>query len=191
MNNKYSIKNWLRIFLLLVFLYSPLINSFSDALAQTQDSSKQELKDADAKFRNTMFEVGINLLKLGLSHKDAKKEDRVQAYMLMGKIYVALENPARAKLAFGQMLQLDREIALYPSQETPEVIRVFDEVKTAFEEELRWKTEPQHAKKWVKKWPWIVGASFAGGVAAILILGGDGGGNGKSTLVITVQDPSN
>jgi len=166
-------------------------SAFSVAMAQAQSSCEAELNQAEQKYRSGELNAALALINRCLGRKETTKQDKMGAYKLLGKIFIAQEKPEEAKKTFMIMLTLNPQMTMDPLQETPEVITIFNEAKTVFEKQPRQPEEPRPAKKGgSKKWLWIgAGGLAAAGTVAILILGGKGEDEG--TLVITVEEPTN
>jgi len=150
------------LFLILIF------GTFPVTVAQAQDSCEVELKEADQKYRSGEFNAALALINGCLSRKEATQQDQAWAYKLLGKVYIARENTGDAKRAFRTMLELNPQMTLDATQETPEVMAIFNEVKMAFEQQ-RLRTGKS------RKWLWIGagGLTAAGITAAIILKGGN------------------
>jgi len=150
-------------------------------LAQAQSLCEVALNEAEQKYRSGDFSAALILINRCLIRTEATAQDKVWAYKLLGKVHIAQENPDEAKKAFALMLRLSPETTLDPTQETPEVMAIFNEVKAAFEKPRPPRAGPQPKKKGgSKKWIWI-GAGGVAAVGATAILLGGGGGNGDGT----------
>jgi len=147
--------------LLLVFVM------VSVAQTQTPDSCKAELSNADQKYKTNDFDAARDLLNRCVKNKKASKYGKVEAYKLLGKVYIAKDSTDKALEAFKAMLKLDCRTMLDSTQVTPEVFMTFQDAK---------KQQTCGSKKWL----WIGGGLAAGGGAAIIIL--TGGGDGEPPI---------
>jgi len=148
-----------------------IFSTISVTNAQVPNSCEAELRRAEQKYRAVELDSAVYLIRLCLNKKEATDQDKARAYKLLGKVYIARQDTTEAKKAFGKMLELNPQMTLDATQETSEVMVIFNEVKMAFEQKQR-----QVGKS--KKWLWI-GASGAAAVgAAVAILGGGGNGAG-------------
>jgi len=141
---------WLKhLILLLIF------NTISAVQAETKNTCEAELRVADQKYRAGELDSAAYLIRLCLNKKEATKKDSVWAYKLLGKVYIARQDINEAKNAFGEMLKLNPKTTLDETQETLEVMAIFNEVKTTFE------------KQRGKNWQWLFVAII---ISIILIL---------------------
>lgn len=140
--------------------YVILLLSFgmiSVAQTQTPDSCKAELSKAEQRYQVDDFDAARDLLNLCVKNKKASKQGKVEAYKLLGKVYIAQDSTDKALEAFKAMLKLDCRITLDSTQVKPDVFVVFKEA--------------QKQQTCGKKWPWIVGGGLAaGGIVAAIIL---------------------
>ena len=115
---------WLKhVALLLIF------STISVVQAQTQNTCVAELREANQKYLAGKVDAARDLLKKCVNKNKASKQDKVEAYKLLGKIYIAKDSSDQAIDAFKKMLKLNCQMTLDTTQETPEVIAIFNEVK--------------------------------------------------------------
>jgi tetratricopeptide (TPR) repeat protein len=153
-----------------------------DGAAQPQPSSPcaSAIKDADNKYVTGDFPAAISILKDCLSKTGATTQDKINAYKLLAKTYIAQGEAEAAEKSFEQMLQLDSAITLDPQKERREVIEIFNKVKIRFTP-----PRPQPGSESVpppkqgsSKTKFLIagGGVVAGGVVLYILLSGGAGG---------------
>ena len=134
------------------------------AFAQTQTNCKQELRQATSLFQAEKHDSALSLLNLCLSKRQPGQLEEIEAYKLLGKVKVALDDVRGAKAAFREALALQPFMELDSKQETPETMKIFNEVRIEF-----FTANP--TTKGAKNWPWIaVSGAVVFTVAALLFL---------------------
>jgi len=131
------------------------------ANAQAQNSCEAELREAQQKYSENEFDAARDLLKRCVNKKKASDQDKIKAYELLGKVFIAKDSSGKALEAFKAMLKLDCQITLDSTQVTPEVFGIFKESQ---------KQQTCGNKNWL----WITGGLAAAGGAVIIILTRDG-----------------
>ena len=118
------------------------------AFAQTPENCEQELRQATDLFRSAKYDSALSLLNFCLLQRQPKPLEKAEAYKLLGKVKVALDDATGAKAAFLEMLSLQPFMELDSNQETPETIEIFNEVRIEF-------LTANPTTKGAKNWPWI------------------------------------
>ena len=137
-------------------------NSGHRAFAQTQANCEQELRQATSLFQAVKYDSALSLINLCLVEKQPGQLEKVEAYKLLGKVKVALNDARGAKAAFREMLSLQPFMEFDPKQEKPETIKFFNEVRIEF-------LTANPTTKGAKNWPWIaVSGAVVLTVAALL-----------------------
>ena len=119
------------------------------AIAQTQEGCEQELRQATSLFQAARYDSALSLLNLCLLQKQPVQSEKAEAYKLLGKVKVALDDPPGAKAAFREMLSLQPFMELDSKQETLETVKIFNAVRIEF-------LTANSTTKGAKNWPWIV-----------------------------------
>jgi tetratricopeptide (TPR) repeat protein len=177
------IRQGLAILLVGALIFEPVSAALLPALAQAQENCDSLLREAEKKYNEGYFDVAIELLNRCLDKKNVSRQQKAEAYKLLGKAYISKAVLEEAKNAFLNMLEQNPQATLDPSTETPDVYKVFKEVKDAFEKKQVEPMPPAEAKKGSgKKWLWIGGGGAAVALAAILIFSGDGDGDDEGSL---------
>ena len=139
-----------RLYFFIVILLVPFFqNSGHWAFAQTPENCKQELRQATSLFQATKYDSALYLINLCLSERQPVQLEKAEAYKLLGKVKVALDDARGAKAAFREMLSLQPFIELDSKQETPETVKIFKEVRIEF-------LTANPTTKGSKNWPWFV-----------------------------------
>lgn len=140
-----------RLVLLLIF------GAISAVQAQVPTACETELRAAEQQFLDGKFDSASSLIRFCLKKKEATTQDSVKAYILLGKIYIARDSTTQARETFKTALKLSNcQMTLDANQETPEVMRLFKEVK---------KQTCGKSKIWI----WVgVGVAVAGTTVAII-----------------------
>jgi len=173
---RHFIRQGLATLLVCALIFEPVSATRLPAPAQTQENCDTLLREAEKKYNEGYFDVAIELLNRCVGKKNVPRPQKAEAYKLLGKAYISKGILEEAKNAFLNMLEQNPQATIDPSTERPDVYKVFDEVKVAFEEKQAKPGPPSEAKKGgSKKWLWIGGGGAAVALAAILIFsGGDG-----------------
>ncbi len=151
-------------FFILIFSVIFFQNSGHGAFAQAQENCEQELRQATNLFRSARYDSALSLLNLCLLQKQPVQSENAEAYKLLGKVKVALDDATGAKAAFREMLSLQPFMELDPKQETLETIKIFNEVRIEF-------LTANPTTKGAKNWPWIaVSGAVVFTVSALLFL---------------------
>ena len=124
-------------------------NSGHGAFAQTQENCEQELRQATNLFRSTKYDSALSLLNFCLVQRRPELLEKAEAYKLLGKVKVALDDATGAKAAFREMLSLQPFMELDSKQETPETVKIFKEARIEF-------LTANPTTKGSKNWPWFV-----------------------------------
>ncbi len=149
-------------FFILIFSVIFFQNSEQGAFAQTPENCEQELRQATNLFRFAKYDSALSLLNLCLSERQPAQFEKAEAYKLLGKVKVALDDARGAKAAFREMLSLQPFMEFDPKQEKPETIKFFNEVRIEF-------LTANSTTKGAKNWPWIaVSGAVVLTVAALL-----------------------
>ncbi len=154
-----------RLYFFIVILLVPFFqNSGHWAFAQTPENCKQELRQATSLFQATKYDSALYLINRCLSERQPESSEKAEAYKLLGKVKVALDDARGAKAAFREMLSLQPFMGLDSKQETPETIKIFNEVRIEF-------LTANPTTKGAKNWPWIaVSGAVVFTVATLLFL---------------------
>ncbi len=151
-------------FFMLIFSVIFFQNSGQGAFAQTTENCEQELRQATNLFRSARYDSALFLLNLCLVQRQPGPLEKAEAYKLLGKVKVALDDVPGAKAAFREMLSLQPFMELDPKQETPETVEIFNEVRIEF-------LTANPTTKGAKNWPWIaVSGAVVFTVGALLFL---------------------
>jgi len=151
-------------FFILIFSVIFFQNSGQGAFAQAAENCEQELRQATNLFRSAKYDSALSLLNLCLVQKQPVQSEKAEAYKLLGKVKVALDDATGAKAAFREMLSLQPFTELDSNQETPETVKIFNEVRIEF-------LTANPTTKGAKNWPWIaVSGAVVFTVGALLFL---------------------
>ncbi len=151
-------------FFILIFSVIFFQNSGPLAFAQTAENCEHALRQATNLFRSARYDSALSLLNLCLVQNQPVQSEKAEAYKLLGKVKVALDDATGAKSAFHEMLSLQPLMELDSKQETPETVRIFNEVRIEF-------LTANPTTKGAKNWPWIaVSGAVVFTVAALLFL---------------------
>ena len=151
-------------FVILIFSVTFFQNSGHRAFAQTPENCEQELRQATNLFRSAKYDSALSLLNFCLAQRQPVQLEKAEAYKLLGKVKVALDDARGAKAAFREMLSLQPFMGLDSKQETPETIKIFNEVRIEF-------LTANPTTKGAKNWPWIaVSGAVVFTVATLLFL---------------------
>ncbi len=151
-------------FFILIFSVIFFQNSGPLAFAQTAGNCEQELRQATNLFRSARYDSALFLLNLCLVERQPGPLEKAEAYKLLGKVKVALDDAPGAKAAFREMLSLQPFMELDPKQEAPETVKIFEEVRIEF-------LTANPTTKGSKNWPWItVSGAVVFSIAALLFL---------------------
>ncbi len=151
-------------FFMLIFSVIFFQNSGQGAFAQTPENCEQELRQATNLFRSARYDSALFLLNLCLVERQPVPLEKAEAYKLLGKVKVALDDATGAKAAFREMLSLQPFMELDSNQETPETVKIFNEVRIEF-------LTANPTTKGAKNWPWIaISGAVVFTVAALLFL---------------------
>lgn len=149
-------------FSILIFPVIFFQNSGHRTFAQTQTNCEQELRQATSLFQTAKYDSALSLLNLCLSERQPVQLETAEAYKLLGKVKVALDDARGAKAAFREALFLQPFMELDSKQETPETVKLFNEVRIEF-------LTANPTTKGAKDWPWIaVSSAVVFTVAALL-----------------------
>ena len=135
-------------FFILIFSVIFFQNSGHRAFAQTPENCEQELRQATNLFRSAKYDSALSLLNLCLVQKQPVQSEKAEAYKLLGKVKVALDDATGAKAAFREMLSLQPLMEFDSKQEKPETVKIFNEVRIEF-------LTANPTTKGSKNWPWI------------------------------------
>ena len=145
-----------------ILIFSVIFFQNSGAFAQAQENCEQELRQATNLFRSAEYDSALSLLNLCLSERQPAQLEKAEAYKLLGKVKVALDDVRGAKAAFREALSLQPFMELDSKQETPETVNIFNEVRIEF-----FTANP--TTRGAKNWPWIaVSGAVISTVAALL-----------------------
>ena len=151
-------------FFILIFSVIFFQNSGQGAFAQTPENCEQALRQATDLFRSAKYDSALSLLNLCLVQKQPVQSEKAEAYKLLGKVKVALDDATGAKAAFLEMLSLQPFMELDSKQETPETVKIFNEVRIDF-------LTANPTTKGSKNWPWFaVSGAVVFTVSALLFL---------------------
>ncbi len=151
-------------FFILIFSVMFFQNSGHGAFAQTPENCERELRQATNLFRSARYDSALSLLNFCLLQRQPKSLEKAEAYKLLGKVKVALDDATGAKAAFREMLSLQPFMELDSNQETPETVKIFNEVRIEF-------LTANPTTKGAKNWPWIaISGAVVFTVAALLFL---------------------
>jgi len=96
---------WLKpLIFLLIFIVIFVAN------AQAQNSCESELRRAEQKYRAVELDSADYLIRLCLNKLEASKQHKIEAYKLLGKVYIAKDSTGKAKEAFKKMLEINPEV---------------------------------------------------------------------------------
>ena len=113
-------------------------------------------------FQAAKYDSALSLLNFCLLERQLGPLEKTQAYKLLGKVKVALDDVPGAKAAFRDAVSLQPFMELDSKQETPETMKIFNEVRIEF-------LTANPTTKGAKNWPWIaVSGSVVFTVAALL-----------------------
>jgi len=152
-----------RLYFLIVILLVPFFqNGGPLAFAQTAENCEQELRQATNLFRSARYDSALFLLNLCLVERQPGPLEKAEAYKLLGKVKVALDDAPGAKAAFREMLSLQPFMELDSKQETPETVKIFNEVRIEF-------LTANPTTKGSKNWPWFVVSGAVVFTVAVLL----------------------
>ncbi len=149
-------------FLIVILSVNFFQNSGHRASAQTPENCEQELRQATSLFRSAKYDSALSLLNFCLLERQPGSLEKVEAYKLLGKVKVALDDTRGAKAAFRETLSLQPFLELDSKQETPEIIKIFNEVRIEF-------LTANPTTRGAKNWPWMaISGAVVFTVAALL-----------------------
>ena len=120
------------------------------------------LEKAQDSYYAADFNKTINLIREFLKNESITKSNRVTAYSLLAKTFVAKNDTSTAKGVIRNILKLEPGFAPTLEQEKPSYVNLVSSVRR---EEFRPKTQTVIIKSGKTKWLWI----GAGGAAAAII----------------------
>ncbi|GEM_PF-2029349 len=147
------------------------LNNFS-VFAQDTQTCVSQLNQAEDDYYNGAFDASIRIIKECLKKATLKKEERIKAYTILARIFMAKNKKEGAKKIIRKILNLDPGYRPTIEQERPAYVNlVAEERKT-----LRVTAAASNKKKAVahknnKKWYWY-SAGGAAGIAIIAIIAG-------------------
>lgn len=164
--------------LLIFFIIIALINiQFSTAFAASnQDTGSDLLKKAQTHYHQGEFDKTLKLVGQFLQYDSISKPQRIQAYSLLSKTFIAQQKTDSAKEMVRKIFSLNPAYHPTLEQEKPSYIHLVDAVR----DEFKPKATKATAKK--TKHSTLLWAGAGGAVTFAIILGVvlSGGDNGKS-----------
>jgi len=160
-----------------------LIFNFNSVFSKPDSDCKAKLQQAEGLYLEAEFESAITLINECLGQSGITDTDNIQANLLKGRIYHALDSVTLARKSLFNIFEIDAAYRLDQNKEPPPFIALFNstfkEWKNLQEENQSTinpplkksvKEDPASAdsqlkKKESKKWLWI-------GVVAVVVVGG-------------------
>jgi len=190
----------LLIYIFFILLLDSAVITQRAAVAQATVNCEEELQEADKNWRTGNFDAAISILSNCLGKEGLAESERLKAYRLLGLVYISQDYLNDAKKAVEKLLDLVPDYEPDPVQDPPMFAKLVAELKEArmkAEEKPVEIQEPEKTEESAEtlqpdedyltelvreeekgsstKW-WLLGGgiSLVGGVAALVLLGGNG-----------------
>lgn len=158
------------IILLLVLQFSEnIVFPFQVAFAQNNQACDEKLEKADEAYYDGEFNRSLDLIKECLKQTDIPDEQRVRAYTILTRTFLALEKSDKAKEYIAKILEINPDYAPTIEEETPKYVNTVLLVKKEQQSQLK-------EDKGLNSWLWI-GAGGVVATAAIIVIASSGNDN--------------
>ena len=167
--------NFIIIHLILAIFYTqiglPLISNTVSLYAAATTSCNDLLNQADEFYFNAKFDKAIGLIRQCIKNPNLKKSDRLRAYQILTRIFLAKNEKDKATKIAIKVLEIEPDYQPTIEKEKPDYIELISSLRTIQTQKIAEKEKPKQDSK---KWWWIGGgAVIALGITAMII--GSGG----------------
>lgn len=168
-NKSHLVIRYLISALICLQILGTLVNRSSLLLAADTQSYADQLKKAEENYYEGEFEKAIYIIDQCLQDASLSKTNRIKAYTILTRIFLAKDDQKTAKENVQRILKLDPAYQPTIEQETPKFVTLVAEVR---EEQAQ--LAPIPAKKSKRKWI-MIGAGSAAAAAIIVLVSTVGG----------------
>jgi len=163
------------IFLLLILQFT--VDSV--IIAQNSQTCDAILKSADDAYFESRFDDVLKLIKQCLSQTDISKDHRLQAYTILSRTMVAMDQMDKAKNYINKILEKNPEYSPTIEQETPKYVSLVKLIREEKEKKIQ-KTEESGISSWL--WIGAGGVVATAAIIAIAVSGNDKKDSKKNSL---------
>ena len=170
----------------------PLISGNSDVLAESSQSCTKILNKAEEFYYNAKFDNAIELIRQCIKDPNLTKENRLRAYRILTRIFLAKNEKDKAEKVARKILKIDPAYKPTIEKEKPDYIKLISDLKAEQTPKKTVTQKPAEVKTNSKKWYWIgAGAVVVLGTTAIILSSGGNNNNQNNTLPEPPQFPTN
>lgn len=171
----------------------PVLSGNSRLFAENSQSCIKILNKAEEFYYNAKFDNAIDLIRQCIKDPNLTKENRLRAYRLLTRIFLAKNEKDKAEKVARKMLKIDPGYKPTIEKEKPDYIKLINDLKAQQAPIKTPAKKSSEKKKNSKKWYWIgAGAVVVLGTTAIIISsGGNNDNNQNNTLPDPPQFPTN
>jgi len=171
----------------------PVLSGNSRLFAENSQSCTKILNRAEEFYYNAKFDNAIDLIRQCIKDPNLTKENRLRAYRLLTRIFLAKNEKDKAEKVARKMLKIDPGYKPTIEKEKPDYIKLINDLKAQQAPIKTPAKKSSEEKKNSKKWYWIgAGAVVVLGTTAIIISsGGNNDNNQNNTLPDPPQFPTN
>jgi len=139
--------------------------------AGPQDEPPQQLQQAQKFYIKRQFDKTIELVHLYLKNNDPGNQEKLQAYTLLAKTFIAKNKPDTAKELVRKILEIEPEYRPTLEQEKPSYVRLVDSVRSEYQPKV---AATQSKKPFFQvNWIWVGSGATAAAVVGAMILSKD------------------
>jgi len=147
--------------------------------AQNNQTCNENLKKADNAYFEGEFDDVLKLIKQCLSQSDISKEQRIQAYTILSRTMVAMDQMDKAKNYINKILEINPEYSPTIEQETPKYVSLVKSIREEKEKKIQ-KTDESGISSWL--WIGAGGVVATAAIIAIAVSGNDKKDSKKNSL---------
>ena len=171
--NNNSDKPVIRILLIVFALVNLQISVVFSAATPVQNNNNL-LKEAESHYHEGRFEQTLKLIRQFLQSDSVSKPQRIKAYTLLSKIFIAQDKTASAKKIIHKIFALNPAYHPTLEQEKPSYVNLVNTVRNALKSQ---KATVQKKKPNTLFWAGTGGVAALTILVGILLSGGENGGN--------------
>lgn len=165
---------FLRIFLLIFALLNVQMSLAFSAAIPLQKSSLHLLKKAENHYHQGEFQQTLQLIRQFLQKNSASDPDKIKAYALLSKTFIAQGNTASAKKIIRKIFTVNPAYHPTLEQEKPSYIKMVEAVRKELKPNAR-VTSQQKKNNSVLLWAGTGGAAALAILIGVLVSGKNGG----------------
>ena len=167
------INNILPVNLIFFILFLPMQNIVNwgntELQAQTQQACDENLDKAEDAYYDSDYNTCLELIRICLKESDISDEQRLRAYTILTRTFIALEQIEKAKEYIYKILEINPEYLPTIEEETPTYVNTVLIVKT----EKQKKAIAEEESSGLGTWLWV-GVGGVVTTAAIIVIASTG-----------------